>query len=106
MSANGIGRSSDGPTGEPAATQHGRVFALLAADVDGPAAARVLILGAGVVRDLALAGGPAADGVITASNRRLLAHLRARNADAAEREVERQLKCLHFMWRLARSRKS
>ena len=54
------------------------------------------------VRDLASAAGPLADGIISNSNRRLLAHLRAGDADAAEQEVEKLLRCLHMMWRLAR----
>jgi hypothetical protein len=94
-------RSSDRPDWKPGGTAHGGIFALLAEAVEDPAAGRVLMLGARAVRDLALVAGPVAESVIASSNRRLLAHLRARDADAAEREVERQLKCLHFMWRLA-----
>jgi hypothetical protein len=40
--------------------------------------------------------------MIISSRRRLLAHLRAGDADAAEREMEANLRVLHFMWRLAR----
>jgi hypothetical protein len=94
-------RSSDLPDRTPAGIAHAGIFALLADAVADPAAGRVLMLGASAVRDLALVAGPVADSVIATSNRRLLAHLRAGDADAAEREVERQLKCLHFMWRLA-----
>jgi hypothetical protein len=62
----------------------------------------VLRMGPRIVRELASTAGPAADGIITNSNRRLLAHLRAADADAAEHEMDRLLRCLHLMWRLAR----
>ncbi len=43
----------------------------------------------------------AADPIIRNSCRRLTAHLRAADADAAEHERQWFLTCLHFMWRLA-----
>ena len=88
------------PGWEHKATAHAEIFSLLAEAVDDPAVAGVLSLGAGIVRDLAIAAGPAADGIIINSRRRLLARLRAGDADAAEHEMQDHLRCLHFMWRL------
>jgi DNA-binding FadR family transcriptional regulator len=45
--------------------------------------------------------GPVANGMITSSRRRLLAHLSAGDADAAALEMETHLRSLHFLWRLA-----
>ena len=81
------------------------IFGLLAASAGDPGVAGALRLGSSMVRDLAAAAGPLADGIITNSSRRLLAHVRAADADAAEREVEKLLRCLHVMWRLARADK-
>ena len=46
--------------------------------------------------------GPATNGMITSSRRRLLGHLRAGDADGAALEMENHLRVLHYMWRLAR----
>jgi hypothetical protein len=81
------------------------IFWLLAETAEDPGVARVLRLGGSLVRELAAAAGPLADGIISNSNRRLLAHVRAADADAAEEEVEKLLRCLHVMWRLARADK-
>jgi hypothetical protein len=90
--------------GRPAGnTADAEIFSLLAGSVQDPAVAGVLGLGPQIVRDLASVAGPAADGIITNSSRRLLAHLRAADADAAEYEMDRFLRCLHVLWRLARS---
>jgi hypothetical protein len=79
------------------------IFAVLADTADDPASSELLLrLVPGLVSDLALTAGPAADGIIVDSSRRLLAYLRAGDAEAAEREVERQLRCLYFMCRLVR----
>jgi DNA-binding FadR family transcriptional regulator len=88
------------PSWEHKANAHAEIFRLLAEAVDDPAAALVLRVGVGIVRDLVINAGPAADGIIINSYRRLLPHLRAADADAAEREMEMYLRCLHFMWRL------
>jgi DNA-binding FadR family transcriptional regulator len=45
--------------------------------------------------------GPAANGMIISAHRRLLAHLRAGDADGAARELAGHLAALHYMWRLA-----
>jgi GntR family transcriptional repressor for pyruvate dehydrogenase complex len=50
---------------------------------------------------LLLTLGPAADGIILGSRRRLLSHLRALDADGAAREMERHLRGLHYMGKLA-----
>jgi len=89
------------PGWEQKAAAHAEIFSFLAEAVDDPAVAGVLRMGTGIVRDLAITTGPAADRIIINSRRRLLARLRARDADAAEHEMERHLSCLHFMWRLA-----
>jgi hypothetical protein len=47
--------------------------------------------------------GPAAGGMIASSRRRLLAHMRAGDADEAALEMEKHLRGLHYMWRLARN---
>jgi hypothetical protein len=53
------------------------------------------------MRELVLTVGPAADGMIASSCRRLLAHLSAGEADGAAPEMEAHLRVLHYMWRLA-----
>jgi DNA-binding FadR family transcriptional regulator len=78
------------------------IFGLLAESAGDPGVAGVLRLGSRVVRDLASGAGPLADGIISNSSRRLLAHVRAADADASEQEMEKLLRCLHVMWRLAR----
>lgn len=90
------------PNWERKAARHAAIFGLLADAVDDPVAAGVLKLGNTVVRDLAVSAGPGADSMIISSHRRLLAHLRAADADAAEYEIVRLLSCLHYMGRLAR----
>jgi hypothetical protein len=87
---------------EAGATAEPDIFSLLAESAPDPGVAGVLRMGPRIVRDLASAAGPAADGIISNSSRRLLAHLRAADGEAAEQEMERLLRCLHLMWRLAR----
>jgi DNA-binding FadR family transcriptional regulator len=87
---------------EAAGAADAEIFGLLAESAPDPGVAGVLSLGTSIVRELASAAGPLADGIISNSNRRLLAHLHAGDADAAEQEVEKLLRCLHMMWRLAR----
>jgi hypothetical protein len=81
------------------------IFWLLAESAGESGVAGVLRLGSSMIRDLAASAGPLADGIISNSSRRLMAHVRAGDADAAEREVEKLLRCLHVMWRLARADK-
>lgn len=82
------------------AAAHAEIFGLLAEVADDPALAPLLNGGAAYARELMLAVGRAADGMIVSSRRRLLAHLRAGNGDGAALEMERHLRGLHFMWRL------
>src|SRR5262252_2399543 len=56
---------------------------------------------AGMVDDPLLAVGRAADGMIVSSRRRLLTHLRAGDGEGAALEMERHLRVLLYMWRLA-----
>jgi hypothetical protein len=95
--------TAPGPAAEAAAGPGAEteVFTWLAACAPDPGVARVLMLGPRIVGGLAATAGPAADGIIRNSSRRLLEHLGAGDADAAEHEMERLLRCLHFMGRLA-----
>ena len=82
------------------ASAHAEIFSLLADVVDDPLLAPLLTLGAGHVRELMLAVGRAADGMIISSRRRLLAHLRAEDGEGAALEMEKHLRGLLYMWRL------
>ena len=83
------------------AAAHAEIFSLLAGAVDDPLLAPLLSGGAGYVREVMLAVGRAADGIITSSRRRLLASLRAGDGEGAALEMERHLRGLLYMWRLA-----
>ena len=83
------------------ASAHAEIFSLLADVVDDPLLAPLLTRGAGHVRELMLAVGRAADGMIVSSRRRLLAHLRAEDGEGAALEMERHLRSLLYMRRLA-----
>jgi GntR family transcriptional regulator, transcriptional repressor for pyruvate dehydrogenase complex len=83
------------------AAAHAEIFSLLADVVDDPLLAPLLTGGSGSVRELMLAVGRAADGMIVGSRRRLLAHLRAGDGEGAALEMEKHLTVLLFMWRLA-----
>jgi hypothetical protein len=83
------------------ATAHLELFTILG-DVTGDTDLAGLVnSAAGRLHDLAMTVGPAADGIILSSRRRLLRQLRAWDADGAALEVERHLERLHFMERLA-----
>jgi hypothetical protein len=64
--------------------------------------ARLVSSAAERLQDLVMTVGPAADGMILSSRRRLLRELSAWDADGAAREVERHLGGLHYMGRVAR----
>jgi GntR family transcriptional repressor for pyruvate dehydrogenase complex len=83
------------------ASAHAEIFSLLAEVVDDPLLAPLLTRGAGHVRELMLTVGRAADGMIVSSRRRLLAHLRAGDGEEAALEMERHLRSLLYMRRLA-----
>jgi len=86
------------PGWERKATAHVEIFRLLA-EIAGETAGNPGD-GAGCIRELTCAVGPAANGMITSSRRRLLEHLYAGDVSAAEHEMETHLRALHFMWRL------
>lgn len=88
------------PGWERKAAAHAEFFRLLAG-LAGDRAAAELTGQVRFIRDLIRTAGPAANGMITGSRRRLLNRLRAGDADGAAREVEKHLRTLHYMWRLA-----
>ena len=83
------------------AAAHAEIFSLLAGMVDDPLLAPLLSGGTAYAREMMLAVGRVADGMIVSSRRRLLAHLRAGDGQGAALEMERHLRGLLFMWRLA-----
>ena len=86
------------------ATAHAQIFNLLADVItDRPVPALLLNQAVGAIHDLMLTVGPAADGIVLSSRRRLLDLIRAGDADGAAAEMEQHLRRLHFMWRLSRS---
>ena len=83
------------------ATAHAELFDVLG-DVAGDGDLALLVSSAaGRLHDLVLIVGPAADGIILSSRRRLLRQLKACDADGAAREMEHHLKGLRYMGRLA-----
>jgi DNA-binding GntR family transcriptional regulator len=83
-------------------TAHAELFTMLG-DVTGDRdLARLVSSAAERLQDLVMTVGPAADGMILSSRRRLLRELSAWDADGAAREVERHLGGLHYMGRVAR----
>lgn len=85
------------------AAAHADIFHVLAAAASDPRAARVLSSGAGLARDLMVAAGRGVDGMITGLHRRMLARLRAGDAEGAVREMNEHLRVLDYVWRLAHS---
>jgi DNA-binding GntR family transcriptional regulator len=88
------------PGWEAKAAAHAEIFFLLASTA-GNQATDGQHTWAALIRDLMLTVGPGANGMITSSRQRLLACLRAGDADEAALEMENHLRALHFMWRLA-----
>jgi DNA-binding GntR family transcriptional regulator len=84
---------------ERKATAHAELFNLLGDSTGDPVLASSAT---GWLHDLLMRVGPRADGIILSSRRRLLRHLRTRDADGAAREMEHHLRGLHYMGRLAR----
>lgn len=83
-------------------TAHAEVFNLLASVItDRPVPAVILNQVAGAIHELMITVGPAADGIILSSRRRLLDLIRAGDADGAAAEMEQHLRRLHVMGRLA-----
>jgi DNA-binding FadR family transcriptional regulator len=91
------------PGWEQKSAAHAEIFTLLADVAGGHAAAARYGRHARLIDDLMRAVGPAANGMIASSRRRLLMRLRYRDADGAALEMENHLRALHYMWRLARS---
>ena len=89
------------PDWERKATAHAELFTLLGALTGDGDLALLVSSAAGRLHDLVLRVGPAADGIILSSRRRLLRQLRAWDADGAAREMEHHLKGLRYMGRLA-----
>ena len=86
---------------ERKAAAHAEFFNNLADAAADPWLAPVLSQGVGLAYDLMIVVGRAADGIVINSRKRMLACLRAGDADEAAREMERHLRILHFMGRLA-----
>jgi WhiB family redox-sensing transcriptional regulator len=81
-------------------TAHAEIFDLLADATDHPLLAQTLNSGAGLVRHLMMAAGPAADMITANSRKRLLALLSADDPEGAAHEMERHLIMLRFIGRL------
>lgn len=84
------------PGWERKAAAHAEIFRLLV-DVAGHPAASPLV----AIDDLMRTVGPAANGIITSSRKRLLASMGAGDAEGAAREIENHLRVLHYMGLLA-----
>jgi DNA-binding FadR family transcriptional regulator len=83
---------------ERKAIVHVEFHNLLADATGNPVMAVLMRSMADLLRELALAVGPSTDDIIVRSRRRLLRHLRNRDADKAVLEMQRHLKRLHRMW--------
>jgi hypothetical protein len=81
---------------------HAEIVNLLADAAGDPALAVLVRDVPGQLHDLMVAVGPAASSIIAGSRRRLLALLRAGDADGAAREMERHLGGLLWMRRVSR----
>jgi DNA-binding FadR family transcriptional regulator len=79
------------------AASHAEIFNLLADAAGDPVLAVPLQDARGHILDLMVTVGPAADGIILSSRRRLLALMRVRDADAVAREIEQHLGGLLWM---------
>ena len=84
------------------ATAHAELFNLLGDSTGDPELALLAGSATGWLHDLLMVVGPRADGIVLSSRRRLLRHLKLRDADGAAREMEHHLTGLRYMGRLAR----
>ncbi|HSZ42506.1 MAG TPA: WhiB family transcriptional regulator [Trebonia sp.] len=100
-SVNSASSLSARPEWASKATAHAEIFQLLADTAGDYAVATELRGMAGLVRDLMVAVGPTADGIVISSRKRLLACLYAGDNDGAATEMEDHLRMLRFMGRLA-----
>jgi DNA-binding FadR family transcriptional regulator len=92
------------PGWEHKAAAHAEMFRLLAEAAAGRAPGSSPGGGARLVRELLVAVGPASNGMVASSHRRLLSRLRAGDADRAAYELAGHLAGLRYMWRLAAAR--
>ena len=83
------------------AAAHAEFLSLLADMAADPVLAPLQRGAAGYMREVMLGVGRASDGMIVSSRRRLLAHMRARDGEAAALEMETHLRGLLYMWRLS-----
>jgi DNA-binding GntR family transcriptional regulator len=83
------------------ATAHAELFEVLGDLAGDGDLARLVSSAAERLHNLVLRVGPAADGIILSSRRRLLRQMRTWDADGAATEMEHHLKGLHYMGRLA-----
>jgi DNA-binding GntR family transcriptional regulator len=83
------------------AAAHADFFNVLADAADDPRVAKVLNHGARFAYDLMIAVGRPADYIVINSRKRVLTYLRAGDFDGAELEMEKHLRTLQFMCRLA-----
>ena len=83
------------------ATAHAELFNVLAGLTGDRDLALQVSSAAGRLHELVLRVGPAADGIILSSRRRLLRQLRAWDADGAARAMEPHLEGLHYLGRRA-----
>ncbi len=79
------------------ATAYAEIVNLLADAAADPVLALLARNLPGHLYELMVTAGPAADGIIASSRRRLLALIRARDADGAGREMEQHLKDLTWI---------
>lgn len=101
-----VNQASEIPAGfsrDHKAAAHAQIFNVLADAACDPDVASVLNLGAGLAYDLIMGAGRAADSIVANSRKRMLAYLRAGDADEAALEMEKHLRVLFFMCRLAQS---
>jgi hypothetical protein len=85
------------------AAAYAEIFSVLADVAADPVVAPVLISGVELSYDLMVAAGQCADGTISRSRQRMLAHLRTGAVDEAAVEIGAHLHVLDYLWRMARS---
>jgi GntR family transcriptional regulator, transcriptional repressor for pyruvate dehydrogenase complex len=93
--------TSTGVGWERKAAAHAEFFTALADAAGDSQLTPVFNHGVRFAYDLMIAAGPAANGIVTNSRKRMLAHLRAGDAEQAALEMEGHLRILHLMGRLA-----
>lgn len=89
------------PDWEAKAKAHAAIFNVLADMAPDPRTGTVLSRGAGFAYSLMTAAGRAANGMTAGSRDRFLTYLRFEEWEHAALEMERHLRALRFLWRLA-----